>query len=214
MGTFACASSLATSIASTTDGSSLRSFGVGTASPRSTRVTVLVPYSPLVRCESFRNFVMCLHGLDILSTWVLFSPFCVRRLLRFSILTWPRTSTFLSRIVWTIHGHVLQEWTRCVFLEIVCILCADHVFWYPWFIFRRIQQLCLLPSLFLVCTQTYLEVCVVERIVARSVSSPEFFLLSASVCVAPFFSNPCLQGWATTICSFVYMGARDSCLRA
>ena len=131
----------------------------------------------------------------------------MRRLLRFSILTWPRTSTFLSRIVWTIHGHVLQEWTRCVFLEIVCILCADHVFWYPWFIFRRIQQLCLLPSLFLVCTQTYLEVCVVERIVARSVSSPEFFLLSASVCVAPFFSNPCLQGWATTICSFVYMGS-------
>ena len=58
----------------------------------------------------------------------------------------------------------------------------------------------------LVCTQTYLEVCVVQRIVARSVLSPEFFLLSASVCVASFFSNPCLQGWAT-ICSFVYMGS-------
>ena len=119
---------------------------------------------------------------------VVFSPFCVRRLLRFGILTWPGISTFLSRIVWTIHGHVLQEWTRCVFLEIVCFLCADHVFWYPWFICRRIQQLCLFFP-FLVCTQTYLEVCVVERIVARSVSSPEFFLLSASVCVAPFFSN-------------------------
>ena len=49
-------------------------------------------------------------------------------------------------------------------------------------------------------------VCVVERIVARSVSSPEFFLLSASVCVAPFFSNPCLQGWAT-ICSFHVHGS-------
>ena len=24
-------------------------------------------------------------------------------------------SKFLSRDVWTIHGHVLQEWTRCVF---------------------------------------------------------------------------------------------------
>ena len=58
---------------------------------------------------------MCLHGLDILSIWCCFSPFCVRRLLRFSILTWPRISKFLSRIVWTIHGHVLQEWTRCVF---------------------------------------------------------------------------------------------------
>ena len=27
---------------------------------------------PVVLCESFRNFVMCLHGLDILSTLVLF----------------------------------------------------------------------------------------------------------------------------------------------
>ena len=26
----------------------------------------------LGKCESFRNFVMCLHGLDILSMWVLF----------------------------------------------------------------------------------------------------------------------------------------------
>ena len=116
---------------------------------------------------------------------VVFLPSVCNGFCRFSILTWPRISTFLSRIVWTIHGHVLQEWTRRVFLEIVCILCADHVFWYPWFICRRIQQLCLFPF-FLVCTQTYLEVCVVERIVARSVSSPEFFLLSASVCVAPF----------------------------
>ena len=47
-----------------------------------------------------------------------FSPFCVRRLLRFNVLTWPRISKFLSRIVWTIHGHVLQEWTRCVFLKL------------------------------------------------------------------------------------------------
>ena len=30
-------------------------------------------------------------------------------------------------------------------MEIVYILCADHVFWYPWFICRRIQQLCLFP---------------------------------------------------------------------
>ena len=43
---------------------------------------------------------------------------------------------------------------------------------------------------FLVCTQTYLEVCVVERIVARSVLSPEFFLLSASVCVVSLFLKP------------------------
>ena len=30
---------------------------------------------------------------------VIFSPFCVRQLLRFNILTWPRMSKFLSRIV-------------------------------------------------------------------------------------------------------------------
>ena len=158
---------------------------------------------------------MCLHGLDILSTWVWF----------FSLLCATASAFQYSHLAKDLDVFV----TNCMdnprscsagvdemrVFEIVCILCADHVFWYPWFIFRRIQQLCLLPSLFLVCTQTYLEVCVVERIVARSVSSPEFFLLSASVCVAPFFSNPCLQGWATTtICSFVYMGARDSCLRA
>ena len=135
----------------------------------------------------------------------------MRRLLRFSILTWPRISTFCHELYGQSTVMFCRSGRDACFLEIVYILCADHVFWYPWFICRRIQQLCLFP--FLVCTQTYLEVCVVERIVARSVSSPEFFLLSASVCVAPFFSNPCLQGWAT-ICSFVYMGARDSCLRA
>ena len=110
----------------------------------------------------------------------------MQQLLRFSILTWPRISKFLSRTVWTIHGHVLQEWTRCVFLTL-------FVFFVPTMFsgilvpLSRIQQLCL--SL-LVCTQTYLEVCVVERIVARSVLSPEFFLLSASVCVASFFLEP------------------------
>ena len=65
----------------------------------------------------------------------------MRRLLRFSILTWPRISKFLSRIVWTIHGHVLQEWTRCVFLKLYS-LCR------PCFLvslvpLSRIQQLCI-----------------------------------------------------------------------
>ena len=36
------------------------------------RVLMSLPCVVLVSCESFRNFVMCLHGLDILSTWVLF----------------------------------------------------------------------------------------------------------------------------------------------
>ena len=165
----------------------------------------------VVSCESFRNFVMCLHGLDILSTWVLF----------FSLLCATASAFQYSHLAKDLNVFV----TNCMdnprscsagvdemrVFEIFCILCADHVFWYPWFICREFNSCVFFP--FLVCTQAYLEVCVVERIVARSVSSPEFFLLSASVCVAPFFSNPCLQGWAT-ICSFVYMGARDSCLRA
>ena len=41
-----------------------------------------------------------------------------------------------------------------------------------------------------------------ERIVARSVLSPEFSMFSASVCVAPFFSNPCLQEWVFFSCSW------------
>ena len=86
---------------------------------------------------SFRNFVMCLHGLDILSTWVLFFSLLCATASAFQYSHLAKDLDVLSRIVWTIHGHVLQEWTRCVFLEIVCILCADHVFWYPWFIFRK-----------------------------------------------------------------------------
>ena len=70
---------------------------------------------------------------------------------------------------------------------IVCILCADHVFWYPWFPCREFNSCVFFPF---GLTQTYLEVCVVGRIVARSVLSPEFFLLSASDCVASFFLEP------------------------
>ena len=46
VGTFASASSLATSIVSSTDDSSVRSFDVATASLRSTVATLLVPFSP------------------------------------------------------------------------------------------------------------------------------------------------------------------------
>ena len=98
-----------------------------------------------------------------------------------------------------------------MFLEIVCILCADHVFWYPWFIFRRIQQLCLLPSLFLVCTQTYLEVCVVERICCTiSLVSRVLHVFSISLCgflfLEPLFARVCVL--------VMYMGAREWGLRA
>ena len=154
---------------------------------------------------------MCLHGLDILSTWVLF----------FSLLCATASAFQYSHLAKDLDVFV----TNCMDIPRSCSAGVNEMRVFgnclyslcrPRFLVslvhcRRIQQLCLFP--FLVCTQTYLEVCIVEHIVARSVSSPEFSLLSASVCVAPFFSNPCLQGWAT-ICSFVYMGARDSCLRA
>ena len=84
---------------------------------------------------------MCLHGLDICQCGCYFSPFCVRQLLRFNILTWPRMSKFLSRIVRTIHGRVLQEWTRCMFYKCLYSVCR------PCFLvslvpLARIQQLC------------------------------------------------------------------------
>ena len=84
---------------------------------------------------------MCLHGLDILSTWVLFfSLLCATASTAFQYSHLAKDLDVLSRIVWTIHGHVLQEWTRRVFLEIVCILCADHVFWYPWFLWQEFNS--------------------------------------------------------------------------
>ena len=156
---------------------------------------------------------MCLHGLDILSTWVLF----------FSLLCATASAFQYSHLAKDLDVFV----TNCMDNPRSCSAGVDETRVFGNCLYSLCRP-CFLVSLvhlsknstvvsvslfFLVCTQTYLEVCVVERIVARSVSSPEFFLLSASVCVAPFFSNPCLQGWAT-ICSFVYMGARDSCLRA
>ena len=153
---------------------------------------------------------MCLHGLDILSMWMLF----------FSLLC-ATASAFQ-------HSHLAKDLevfvTNCINNPRSCSARVDEmrvlnlfVFFVPTMFSGILGSLVEISTVVsfspLVCTQTYWEVCVVERIVARSVLSPEFFLLSASVCVASFFSNPCLQGWAT-ICSFVYMGARDSCLRA
>ena len=101
--------------------------------------------------------------------------------------------------------HELYEQSTVMFcwsgrdacFTIVCILCADHVFWYPWFLCREFNSFVF--PFWSACKHSR-GVCVVERTVAQSVLSPEFFMFSASVCVAPFFSNPCLQGWV--ICSF------------
>ena len=84
---------------------------------------------------------MCLHGLDILSMWMLF----------FSLLC-ATASAFQ-------HSHLAKDVevfvTNCInnprscsagvgrdaCFTIVCILCADHVFWYSWFLLG-FQQFC------------------------------------------------------------------------
>ena len=86
----------------------------------------------VVKCESFRVFVMCLHGLDILSMWVLFfslsvcDSFCVstfslgQRCRSFSLELYGQSTVVFCRS------------GRDACLTIVCVLCADHVFCYPW----------------------------------------------------------------------------------
>ena len=69
----------------------------------------------LVLCEGFRVFVMCLHGLDILSMWVFFFSLLCVTASAFQHSRLAKGVEFLSRNVWKIHGRVLQEWTRCVF---------------------------------------------------------------------------------------------------
>ena len=144
---------------------------------------------------------MCLHGLDILSTWVLFfSLLCATA----SAFQYSHLAKDLDVFVTKLYGQSTVMFCRserdACFWKLFVFFVPTTFFWYPWFIVEEFNSCVCFP--FWSARKTYLEVCIVEHIVARSVSSPEFSLLSASVCVAPFFSNPCLQGWAT-ICSFV-----------
>ena len=130
---------------------------------------------------------MCLHGLDILSMWVLcFSLLCATA----SAFQYSHLAKDLEVFV----TNCMDNPRSCsagvdeirVF-EIVCILCADHVFWYPWFLCREFNSCVFFP--FLVCTQTYLEVCcctisLVSRIlVAFSIS------LCGSLFLEPLFAR-------------------------
>ena len=86
------------------------------------------------RCESFRVFVMCLHGLDILSMWVLFfSLLCATA----TVFQRPRLAKGVEVSFHELYGQstvVFCRSGRDAFFKktIVCILCADHVFWYSW----------------------------------------------------------------------------------
>ena len=88
---------------------------------------------------------MCLHGLDILSMWVLF----------FSLLCATASAFQYSHLAKDLEVFV----TNCMdnprscsagvdemrVFEIVCILCADHVFWYPWFLCREFNSCVFFP---------------------------------------------------------------------
>ena len=106
--------------------------------------------------------------------------------------------------------HELYEQSTVVFcksgrdacFEIVCILCADHFFLVSLVPLSRFQQLCLFP---LRSARKH-----TRKYVLLSALLHDQSCLQSSSCFQhqfvwlPFFSNPCLQGWAT-ICSFVYM---------
>ena len=154
---------------------------------------------------------MCLHGQDILSMWTLF----------FSLLCATASAFQYSHLAKDLEVFV----TNCMnnprscsarvdemrVFEIVCILCCRPCFLVSLVPLSRIQQLCLSPF-YSARKHSWKYVLLSALLHDRS-------RLQRSSCFQhqfvwlPFFWNPCLQGWAT-ICSFVYMGARDSCLRA
>ena len=88
---------------------------------------------------------MCLHGLDILSNvGVVFLPsvcdgFCV------SVFSLGQGfEVFVTNCMDNPRSCSAGVDEMRVF-EIVCILCADHVFWYPWFLCREFNS-CVFPS--------------------------------------------------------------------
>ena len=143
-------------------------------------------------------FVMCLHGLDILSMWMWF----------FSLLC-ATASAFQ-------HSHLAKDVdvfvTNCMNNPRSCSAGVDEmrvlqlfVFFVPT-MFSGIlgsfgKNSTVLSPFWSACKHSW-GVCVVERIVARSVLSPEFSTFSASACEASFFSNPCLQGWVFFSCTW------------
>ena len=82
---------------------------------------------------------------------------------------------------------------------IVGILCADHVFWYPWFLWQELNSFDPFSGLHANIVEEYV---LLSALLHDQSSSREFSMFSASVCVAPFFSNLCLQGWVFFSCTW------------
>ena len=134
---------------------------------------------------------MCLHGLDILSMWCCFSS-----------LLCAAASAFQ-------HSHLAKDpevfVTNCMNNPRSCSARVDEMRVLKLFVFfvptmflvslvplSRFQQLCFFP--FGLHANILGKYVLLSALLHDTVLSPEFFLLSASVCVASFFSNPCLQG--------------------
>ena len=114
-----------------------------------------------------------------------------------------RCRSFFSRIVWTIHGRVLQEWTRCFFFKKKKQL---SVFFVPTmfsgilgFFSRNSTVLSVL-----VCMLTQAHCCMISLV------SRVLHVFSISLC-GSLFLEPL---FARVGVLFMYMGARESCLRA
>ena len=132
----------------------------------------------------------------------------MRQLLRFNILTWPRISKFCHELYE--QSTVMFCWSgRDVCFTIVCIPCADHV---SGILGSFVENSTVLSPLF------GLHANIVEEYVLLSA------LLHDQSCLQ---SSPCFQHqfvWLpfsrTLVCKgglfvlFMYMGARESCLRA
>ena len=130
---------------------------------------------------------MCLHGLDILSTWVLF----------FSLLCAAASAFQYSHLAKDLDVFV----TNCMDNPRSCSAGVDETrvcgnclysLCRPCFLvslvpLARIQQFCLLFGLHANIVEEYV---LLSALLHDQSSSPEFFLLSASVCVAPFFLEP------------------------
>ena len=94
---------------------------------------------------------MCLHGQDILSMWMLFFlPLCATAS-AFQHSHLAKDLEVLSRIVWTIHGHVLREWTRCVFLKLFVFFVPTM---FSGILGSFVENSTVVSFPFLVCTQT------------------------------------------------------------
>ena len=88
---------------------------------------------------------MCLHGLDILSRWVLFSSLLCATASAFQYSHLAKDlEVFVTNCMDNPRSFSAGVDEMRVF-EIVYILCADHVFWYPWFPCREFNS-CVFPS--------------------------------------------------------------------